>query len=199
MKLIITLIFNFLFLFSSGQDKPEFTSKEFQDDLNKKYKDSVSSPLQSKDLKVFVGLHFFPINEKCIVQAQFIRTEKEKIFKMRTSTSRLPEYKKYGELHFIIEGQNLKLNVYQSIDLIKKEAYKNHLFLPFTDLTCGEESYIGGRYLDLQIPKNNVIVLDFNKAYNPYCAYNYKYSCPIVPYENSLPIAIKAGVMKFHD
>ena len=199
MKLIITLIINFLFLFSNGQDKPEFTSKEFQDDLNKKYKDSVSSPLQSKDLKVFEGLHFFHINENYIVQALFIRTKKEKVFKMKTSTSRLPEYKKYGELHFTIEGQNLKLNVYQSIDLIKKEAYKNHLFLPFTDLTCGEESYIGGRYLDLQIPKNNLIVLDFNKAYNPYCAYNHKYSCPIVPYENSLPIDIKAGVMKFHD
>jgi uncharacterized protein (DUF1684 family) len=73
------------------------------------------------------------------------------------------------------------------------------LFLPFSDLTCGKESYIGGRYIDLKIPTSDTILIDFNTAYNPYCAYNHKYSCPIVPLENDLPVAINAGVKKFHD
>ena len=68
------------------------------------------------------------------------------------------------------------------------------MFLPFTDLTNGEETYEGGRYIELEIPDKNYIVIDFNKAYNPYCAYNYIYSCPIPPEENDLKIEIKAGV-----
>ena len=73
------------------------------------------------------------------------------------------------------------------------------MFLPFSDLTNGKESYIGGRYIDIEIQDAAVWEIDFNKAYNPYCAYNHKYSCPIVPLENDLEVAIYAGVKKFHD
>ena len=184
---------------STAQDKTIQTSEEFQANLNKKFADSTSSPLKSEDLKTFKNLNFFNIDSKYIVEAKLVRTKREKVFKMKTSTDRLPEYKKYGELYFTIDGKDLKLNVYQSIDLIKKKEYKNYLFLPFTDLTCGNDSYAAGRYIDLSIPKNNMIIIDFNKAYNPYCAYNYKYSCPIVPAENDLTVEIKAGVKKFHD
>ena len=194
--LIVTILF---FALSSAQDKTIQTSEEFQADLNKKYADSISSPLKTEDLKTFKNLNFFNIDSKYIVESKLVRTKKEKIFKMKTSTDRLPEYKKYGELYFTIDGKELKLNVYQSIDLIKKKEYKNYLFLPFTDLTCGNDSYAAGRYIDLSIPKNDKIIIDFNKAYNPYCAYNYKYSCPIVPSENDLNVEIKAGVKKFHD
>ena len=76
------------------------------------------------------------------------------------------------------------------------EEYKNHLFLPFTDLSNGEKSYTGGRFIDLEIPNSDVIVIDFNKAYNPYCAYSPDYSCPIPPAENHLNVNILAGVMK---
>ena len=86
-----------------------------------------------------------------------------------------------------------------SIELSKKEQYKDYLFLPFSDLTCGSESYIGGKYIDLKIPKGDTIVIDFNTSYNPYCAYSPKYSCPKVPLENDLKIEIRAGVKKFHD
>lgn len=175
------------------------TSKEFQDTLNKEYGTREDSPLTEEDFKVFKGLDFFPINEKFIVEAKFTRTPKEKVFKMKTSTARLPEYVKYGELAFSIEGKAFKLNLYQNIDLIKKEGYEDYLFLPFSDLTCGKESYIGGRYIDMRIPKGETVTIDFNKAYNPYCAYNHKYSCPIVPLENDLNIEILAGVKKFHD
>lgn len=175
------------------------TSKEFQDTLNKEYGNREKSPLTDEDFKVFKGLDFYPINEKFIVEAKFTRTPNEKVFKMKTSTSRAPEYVKYGELLFTIDGKDFKLNLYQNIELIKKAGFEDYLFLPFSDLTCGMESYIGGRYIDMRIPKGDTMTIDFNKAYNPYCAYNYKYSCPIVPLENNLDIAILAGVKKFHE
>ena len=118
---------------------------------------------------------------------------------MKTSTDRKPMYVKYGELSFVLKGESFKLNVYRNIELSKKEEYKDYLFLPFSDATSGKESYIGGRYIDLRVPKGKSIAIDFNKAYNPYCAYNSQYSCPIVPLENDLDIAIEAGVKKFHD
>lgn len=183
----------------NAQEKKLETSLEYQQKLNKEFADSTSSPLTEEDLKVFKTLDFYPIDTKYMVEAKFVRTKREKVFEMKTTTARLPKYKKYGELYFTLEGKDFKLNIYQNIDLSKKPGYKDYLFLPFTDLTCGKESYIGGRYLDARIPKNKTIILDFNKAYNPYCAYNYKYSCPLVPLENDLGIEILAGVKKFHD
>jgi uncharacterized protein len=199
MKNHLTILYFFFSFFAFSQDKSLMNSKEFQVNLNKKYADSASSPLKKDDLQHFKALDFFDIDSKYTVEAKFVRTKREKVFKMKTTTSRLPEYKKYGELFFMIDGKELKLNVYQNIDLIKKKEYKDYLFLPFTDLTCGNESYGAGRYIDLRISKNEVQIIDFNKAYNPYCVYNYKYSCPIVPSENHLDIEIKAGVKKFHD
>jgi uncharacterized protein (DUF1684 family) len=131
--------------------------------------------------------------------AKFIRTENEKPFEMKTSTDRRPMYVKYGEASFSIKGKSFQLNIYRNIELSKKDEYKDYLFLPFFDLTCGKESYIGGKYIDLKIPKGDTIVIDFNTSYNPYCAYNHKYSCPKVPLENDLKIEIKAGVKKFND
>jgi uncharacterized protein (DUF1684 family) len=133
------------------------------------------------------------------VIAKFVRTKKEKPFEMKTSTDRKPLYVKYGEVLFMIDGKELKLNVYKNIELSKKPGYKDYLFLPFSDLTSGNESYVGGKYIDLRIPKGDTIVIDFNTSYNPYCAYNHKYSCPKVPLENDLNIEIKAGVKKNHD
>ena len=194
---LLLLIFSFIAL--QAQDKTTETSQEFQDNLNLEYADKEKSPLMKEDLKTFKSLDFFPINDKYIIEAKFIRTKKEKVFKMKTSTSRLPDYKKYGELHFTIDGVACKLNVYQNIDLIKKPGFEDYLFLPFSDLTSGKETYIGGRYVDLRIQKGTTWKIDFNKAYNPYCAYNYEYSCPIVPLENDLNLEILAGVKKFHD
>lgn len=195
---VILMVLNGLMLQAQDEVVAQ-TSQEFQDQLNLEYADKAKSPLTVDDFKVFKSLDFFPINEKFIVEAQFIRTKRTKVFQMKTSTNRLPQYKKYGELHFVIDGKKHQLNVYQSMDLIKMPKYKNHLFLPFSDTTCGKESYIGGRYIDMEIQKGTTWIIDFNKAYNPYCAYNYKYSCPIVPLENDLEVAILAGVKKFHD
>ncbi len=199
MKKVILFISILSYSLSFAQAEAKTSAADFQENLNKSFLDTVSSPLKKEDLKTFKGLDFFPIDRKYIVKAKFIKSKKEKVFKMKTSTERTPSYKKYGELFFTIDGKQLQLNVYQNIELMRRKEYKNHLFLPFTDLTCGKLSYESGRYIDIQIPESDAIIIDFNKAYNPYCAYNFKYSCPIVPSENYLAIEINAGVKKFHD
>ncbi len=198
--MIYTLIFLIVLNFGFSQEKFDVAAIEkFQKDLNTEFADAKTSPLTVEDLTVFKTLDFYPINEKFFVVAQFIRTENEKPFEMKTSTDRKPMYVKYGEAHFEIYGKSFKLNVYSNIELLKKEEYKDYLFLPFSDLTSGKESYIGGKYIDLKTPKGDTIVIDFNTSYNPSCAYNHRYSCPKVPLENDLNIEINAGVKKFHD
>ncbi len=196
-------LFSFLLVFHAtlllAQETKIETSKAFQENLNKEYANKSESPLTDADFKVFLGLDFYPISDKFIVEAQFKRTPNEPIFKMKTTGERTPEYVKYGELTFHLNGKAMLLNLYQNIQLLQKEGFEDYLFLPFSDLTCGKESYIGGRYLDMRIPHTNAVIIDFNKAYNPYCAYNHKYSCPIVPIENNLKTEILAGVKKFHD
>lgn len=172
-------------------------SKVAQDELNEEFLNPETTILGDKDFKNFNGLEFFPIDLKYRVEAKFIRTPNEIPFLMRTSTARLPEYVKYGEAHFKLEGKNLVLNLYKNTTPYNEPGYEDYLFLPFTDLTSGEGSYGGGRYLDTRIPKGDTLVLNFNKAYNPYCAYSARYSCPIPPQENDLPFRIEAGVKDF--
>jgi len=200
MKNILTLVFLVQMSFGFAQEKFEVaTVEKLQKELNAEYADAKTSPLMPEDLATFKGLDFYPIDEKFYVTAKFVEAKDEEPFEMKTSTDRKPLYIRYGEVYFRIDGKDFKLNVYRNIDLTKKEEYKDYLFLPFSDLTCGNESYIGGKYIDLRIPKGDTIVIDFNTSYNPYCAYSHKYSCPKVPLENDLNIEIKAGVKKFHD
>lgn len=165
--------------------------------LNNHFKTEDASPLTPQDLKKFSGLNHFEYNEGLCLSAKFVRTPNEPIFEMETTTDRMPLFVKYGEAHFELEGKKFRLNLYQNQELIKNKLYKNHLFLPFSDVTSGNETYIGGRYLDILIPEGDTVTINFNLAYNPYCTYNYKYSCPKVPLENDLPIAIKAGIKDF--
>lgn len=174
-------------------------AKKYQQEQNKEYADPKTSPLEAQYLAAFKGLSFYPVNEKYFVNARFVRTPKEKPFQMKTTTDRTPIFIKYGEAHFEINGKKCKLNLYQDVVSARNPQYKDDLFLPFFDETSGKESYIGGKYIDLKIPKGNTIVIDFNTSYNPYCAYNYRYSCPKVPLENDLKVAIRAGVKKFHN
>ncbi len=169
-------------------------SLDFQAELNEKYADTARSPLKEKDLAAFTGLDFYPADSAFIIKTRFFRTPGQKPFKMRTTTDRRPVYEKYGEAHFTIGGSSFMLNVYQSHRLREKEGYEDYLFLPFTDLTNGFGSYGGGRYIDLKIPAGDTLVIDFNRSYNPYCCYNYKYSCPVPPKENHLPVQVTAGV-----
>lgn len=176
----------------------ENESKKFQIGLNEHYGNPEKSPLKDPDLENFENLKFFEINLKFCFQAKFVRTPIEQPFEMLTTTDRKPLYLKYGEIHFEYENKTFILEAYKQVPKDKALLY-NKLFVPFTDLTSGNESYGGGRYLDIEIPEGNEIILDFNKAYNPYCAYNEKYSCPLVPEVNDIKIEIKAGVKKFKD
>ncbi len=194
--------FFFIMLLNLGFAQENFDSRaviKFQKELNAEYADAKRSPLDPEDLASFKTLDFYPINEKFFVNAKFIRTENEKPFQMKTSTDRKPMYVKYGEISFSIDGKLFQLNVYRNIELTKREEFKDYLFLPFSDLTSGKESYIGGKYIDLKVPKGDTITIDFNTSYNPYCAYSHRFSCPKVPLENDLNIEIFAGVKKFHD
>ncbi|PRX41066.1 hypothetical protein SAMN05878281_3367 [Salegentibacter salegens] len=170
---------------------------QFQQEMIEKFNDPQRTPLSEKDLAEFKSLDFFEINTAFKVKAHFVRTPAEAPFRMQTTTDRKPVYVKYGELYFTIKGREFKLGVFQNQELISDPEYYNYLFLPFTDITNGETTYSGGRYLDLRMPEGDSIFLDFNKAYNPYCAYNGNYSCPIVPAENHLEIVIPAGVKNF--
>lgn len=199
MRTLLTLILLVQLNFGFGQNAFTDAVEKFQKELNAEYADAKTSPLMADDLATFKSLDFYPINEKFKVTARFVRTKKEKPFEMKTSTDRKPLYVKYGEAYFTIDGLDFKLNIYRNIELSKKAEYKDYLFLPFSDLTSGNESYIGGKYIDMKVPEGNTIIIDFNTSYNPYCAYNHKYSCPKVPLENDLNIEIKAGVKKFHD
>lgn len=200
MKKFLALVLLLQLNFGLAQEKYDRSlALKFQKEINTEYANVKTSPLMAEDLAVFKALDFYPIDGKYAVIAQFIRTENEKPFEMKTSTDRKPVYVKYGEAHFTIDGKALKLNIYKNIELSKQKKYKDYLFLPFSDLTSGKESYIGGKYIDLKTPKGKTIAIDFNTSYNPYCAYNHKYSCPKVPLENDLNVEIKAGVKKFHD
>jgi uncharacterized protein (DUF1684 family) len=168
--------------------------KEFQKTINKEFSDPSTSPLQGKELKKFKSLPFYDIDLKYRVTAKLRKTDGTEFKPMKTTTARFANHRVYGLLEFTLEGKSFQIPVYQSKDLLTNPGYKNYLFFPFTDLTNNEGTYGGGRYIDLRIPEGDEIVLDFNKAYNPSCAYSPKYSCPIVPSENHIDLAIKAGV-----
>ncbi|MEM7086336.1 MAG: DUF1684 domain-containing protein [Bacteroidota bacterium] len=164
---------------------------------NEKFGDKETTILTPEGFRKFKGLEFYEINLDFRVTARFVRTPNEKPFLMPTTTARLPEYVKYGEAHFEIGGKPLKLNLYQNTTPSEDPEYADHLFLPFTDYTSGDGSYGGGRFIDSYIPAGDTIVIDFNLAYNPYCAYNSGYSCPIPPKENDLRVRIEAGVKDY--
>lgn len=193
------LLFAILIGFAScGQNKrPIAGDTEFQRKLNVEFKDASKSPLKDKDRKNFKGLDFFAFDSSYVVTATFKKLEGEQPFQMKTTTDRLPVYVKYGEIFFDFKGQSYQLTVYQNQDLMKDEGFEDYLFLPFLDDTNGDTTYGGGRYIDLRFPKGDTMVIDFNTAYNPYCAYNEKYSCPIVPRDNYVATKIEAGVKAF--
>lgn len=170
--------------------------KKFQQDLNAEYKDPKQTPLRGDHFTNFKGHPFFPFSRKYRVTAKLIKTRNAEPFELPTSSGKTKKYREYGKVNFMLDEKPYTLTLYQSLDLMKQKKYKDYLFLPFRDETNGKETYGGGKYMDLKIPEGNTIVLDFNHSYQPFCAYNaYDYNCPIVPEENKLPVAIKAGVM----
>ncbi len=169
----------------------------FQKAKNEKFSNPKTSPLPDRYRKNFIALDFFAPDTNYAVYAKLVRTPNAVPFQMQTTSNRKFTEVVYGVAYFMLNGQEHQLEIYQNAELIQEKDLEDYLFLPFTDLTNDEETYGGGRYIDLRIPKGDSIIIDFNKAYNPFCAYNRKYSCPIVPKVNHLNIKVLAGEKAF--
>ncbi|SHL85841.1 hypothetical protein SAMN05444360_10566 [Chryseobacterium carnipullorum] len=196
-KILIILLLSPLFILAQkGASKESKEIRKFQKELDAEYLNPKETPLRGDNFTNFKKHPFFPVNLKYRVTAKLSKTENPQPFELPTSSGKTKPYREYGKATFELDGKPYTVTLYQSLDLIKQDKYKDHLFLPFRDATNEKETYGGGKYMDLKIPKGNTIVLDFNQSYQPYCAYNaYDYNCPVVPEENKLPVEIRAGVM----
>ena len=159
------------------------------------FKKEAASPLGKKDLK---GVHFFAPDERYVAHCQFSLTPNAEPFDLLTYSGITKPYVQYGIARFSLEGVDYQLSIYRSLGNTLPQ-YRDYLFVPFKDLSNGQSTYGGGRYMDLRIKdiSAHTLILDFNKAYNPYCAYSDGYNCPIPPDENHLPTTISAGEKAF--
>ncbi|MBI5352112.1 MAG: DUF1684 domain-containing protein [Chloroflexi bacterium] len=148
------------------------------------------SPLTSEQKKDFQGLKYFPENESLRLEVQVDEFPVKPGFEMQTSTGSVQHYEKFGKFSFVVDGETVELTIYQS---------QHGFFLPFVDALAGVETYPAGRYLEPEPLPGGRFFVDFNVAYNPYCAYNEMWSCPITPAENRLKVPIRAGEKLFHD
>lgn len=154
------------------------------------------SPLDSAAVK---NLRFFRPKKAYQVEATFTLLKGSEPFEMPTYNGELQPYVAYGKLNFVLGRDSLELTIYRSLRLIRLPMFRDYLFLPFKDLTNAKSTYGGGRYLDFRIGdiQNGKLLIDFNKAYNPYCAFSDGYTCPIPPFENHLRVKVKAGEKVF--
>jgi uncharacterized protein (DUF1684 family) len=186
--LILALFCSSALLAQDFAKQTEMYRKKYKEEFTK----TSNSPLKKEDLKY---LQFYDADSTFRLKASFERVRHSQSFEMPTYSGMKKTFVKYGTLRFKLNGKRQKLTVYRSLSLETLPQYKDYLFLPFKDKTSGNETYGGGRYIDLKTTevKNGTYMLDFNKAYNPYCAYSDGFNCPIPPKENHLAIAIEAG------
>jgi len=169
---------------------------EWQEKYKNDFLSDASSPLKKEDLQY---LRFYDADSTYRVTATVEVLGNEPAFIMPVFSGTGRQYARYARLKFTLLGKPMALIVYRSVELSMIPQYKDYLFLPFTDDTNNTDTYAGGRYIDLRQGdfKNNQVVIDFNKAYNPYCAFSGGYACPKPPDENHLQIAVKAGEKLF--
>jgi uncharacterized protein (DUF1684 family) len=151
-------------------DEIELMRKEHKEHLS----DTAYGYLDLEEIEHFEGLDYFPFDSSFQIKARFTK-KKGRSFEMPTSTDRKPWYRRYGYLDFEVKGVTCRLEVYQNITLKQKKEHRKHLFLPMRDKTSAKTTYGGGRFLDLIIPKEDSLIIDFNLLYNPYCAYSDRY------------------------
>jgi uncharacterized protein (DUF1684 family) len=151
--------------------------------------DSPESPVPPADRARFLPLAYFPIDEGYHVPARLAPSAGEAALDMPTSTGQRRKMRRAGQLRFSVKGQSLTLTAFVEAD----DRVMQRLFVPFGDPTNGTETYIGGRYLDLDRTVTGLYDLDFNRAYHPYCVYNTQYDCPYPPRENRLSMPIRSG------
>jgi uncharacterized protein (DUF1684 family) len=159
-----------------------------KDDFFRSHPDS---PLTADQRRSFLGLRYFPASPALDLTLDIEPYDPPSQVEIQTTTGEVRLYERFGRIEFAVDGQTVGLTVYRSED-----GY----FLPFADALAGTETYGAGRYLEPEPSSDGRLHVDFNLAYNPYCAYNARWSCPITPAENRLPVAVRAGEMTFqHD
>lgn len=163
--------------------------ESFRKEKDSYLKSDPDSPIPAEDRLGFKGLKYFSANPDYRVKARLTKSGKPEVISMTTSKGTIRPYLMYGMFNFQLQGRTLELHAYKAAD----DPHDHSLFVPFTDETSGKESYGAGRYLDIEENRSTDYVLDFNLAYNPYCAYNENYVCPFPGRENRLPIAVRAG------
>jgi uncharacterized protein len=170
--------------------------EEFRNKYKNDFLTDASSPLKKDDLQF---LRFYDADSTYRVVATQELLPNQSAFIMPVFSGTGQQYVRYALLKFVLKGKPMQLTVYRSIALAQLPEYKDYLFLPFTDDTNGTDTYGGGRYIDMTVKDFNgsSVLIDFNKAYNPYCAFAGRYSCPKPPDENHLQISIQAGEKLF--
>lgn len=196
---VLFLLLSSLSIFA--QQDPKTYKKEINKERAEKDKEFINpdeTPLAKEEIGSFTGLNYFKPDLNYRVTAKLARESSPDTIKMKTTTERLPLYLVYGKASFTLDGREHTLTIFRNVGLMTKPGYEDYLFVPFTDETSGKKSYGGGRYIDARIIEGDSIILDFNRAYNPYCVYSKKYSCPIPPQENYINAKILAGEKKYH-
>jgi uncharacterized protein (DUF1684 family) len=194
--LFILLFFGFqLGLKAQPKDSLLAEINTFQEEQNEHYTNKKTTPLTKKERRQFPGHRFYPVDLSYRVEALYEAISEPDTIIMPTSAGTKKVYLRVAYVSFKIGDVDCRLVAYQNVKLMQREGYEKYLFLPFRDKTSGSDSYGGGRYLDIEIPDGNSITLNFNFAYNPYCAYTNGWFCSIPPEENTLEVPIKAGLM----
>lgn len=148
------------------------------------------SPLTREQKRDFQGLNYFPENPGLRLEVAVEEFEEQDEIEMQTTTGGVQTYLRYGSFKVNVDGGEAELTIYAS---------HHGFFLPFADSLAGTETYGAGRYLEPQYLRNGMFLVDFNLAYNPYCAYNEAWTCPITPFENRVKVPIRAGEKIFDE
>ena len=156
----------------------------FRADKDEFFAHDPQSPLTAQQKKDFHGLKYFPENPALRLEIQAEKLPAKERIEMQTSTGDVQVYTRYARVSFTVEGQPAELTIYAS---------DSGYFLPFVDSLANKETYGAGRYLEPETEDGVHFSIDFNLAYNPYCAYNERWSCPLTPFENRLKVPIRAG------
>ena len=152
------------------------------------FRDQPNEPVPPAKVKDFLPLKYFPPDREYVVPAALNPSKERIVVEMPTSQGKIRKHQRVGVLEFTLKGQPLTLGAF-----VEAGAGLNRLFVPFSDMTSGTETYAAGRYLELDRTSSGVYTIDFNKAYNPYCYYNADFDCPYPPRESRLPLPIRAG------
>jgi|LakMenE01Jun11ns_1017448.scaffolds.fasta_scaffold9761163_2 hypothetical protein len=175
----------------TGMDASSFDEQELLDMRREKdeaFRTTAESPIPEHMRDTFKGLKYFAPSEEGVVDAAFVPATSADTITMTTTTSELRPALRAGRFTFSYGTTECSLTAFQFLG-----GPTDSYFVPFTDRTTGETTYRGGRYLDIERTGDSVYVIDFNRAYNPFCAYNDAFSCPRVPRENNLPVAVTVG------